>query len=387
MTRLLIIGAGPIGLEAALAGHARGFDVALLERDRIGSSLLRWGRTRFFTPFEMNVSPRLREVLGDEAPAPDALLSGVEFVQLMNQAASRPPLAGRVFERHEVVAVGRTRLTRKDMPNHPIRRERGFSVLVDTPEGEKRFEADRVLDASGCQTPTAVGTGGVPAMGERAVRGKLIRYLGDLEARLPSLAGKRILMIGHGHSSANAISLLEELADAHPKTTVTWVTRSMNKKPVVAVADDPLPERARIVDRANELAMRPPPFLTVERRAHVETIEERGDGFFVRLSGDRGGEYDAILGFTGYRPDLSFVSELPIQVSAITEGAAGIERALSNVTDCLSVPKISETDLASGEPGFHLIGHKSYGRSSTFLLKDGLDQLETILDGSMKKGD
>lgn len=387
MKRLIVIGAGPIGLEAALAGHARGFEVTLLERDRIGSSLLRWGSTRFFTPFEMNVSARIREVLDDDAPAPDALLTGSEFAALMRIAASRPPLAGCVLEEHEVVSVGRARLTRKDMPNHPIRRERCFSVLVDTPEGEKVLEAERVLDATGAQTPVAVGAGGVPAKGERQVSDRFVRYLGDLEARLPSLASKRVLMLGHGHSAANAVLLLEALARSHPETRVTWATRSMNKKPVVAVADDPLPERQRIVDRANQLALEPPAFLTVERRAHVEEIEALDGRFIVRLSGDRRGEYDAILGFTGYRPDLSIVSELPIQISAVTEGAAGIERALSNVTDCLSVPRISDADLASGEPGFWLVGHKSYGRSSTFLLRDGLDQLETVLDRAMTEED
>ena len=31
--RLIVIGAGPVGLEAALAAAARGFDVTVLEKD------------------------------------------------------------------------------------------------------------------------------------------------------------------------------------------------------------------------------------------------------------------------------------------------------------------------------------------------------------------
>jgi len=64
----------------------------------------------------------------------------------------------------------------------------------------------------------------------------------------------------------------------------------------------------------------------------------------------------------------------------VTEGAAGIDAKLSNVTDCLNVPELAASDLDSGEAGFHLIGHKSYGRSSAFLLKDGIRQMETILE-------
>jgi len=41
----------------------------------------------------------------------------------------------------------------------------------------------------------------------------------------------------------------------------------------------------------------------------------------------------------------------------------------------------SAADLASGEPGFHLVGARSYGRARTFLLQTGYAQLDTILDG------
>ena len=55
-------------------------------------------------------------------------------------------------------------------------------------------------------------------------------------------------------------------------------------------------------------------------------------------------------------------------------------RAISNVTDCLSVPRVNPADLESGEPGFYLIGSRAYGRAPTFLLQTGLRQLETLLD-------
>jgi hypothetical protein len=193
------------------------------------------------------------------------------------------------------------------------------------------------------------------------------------------IARRSILVIGHGHSAANAVETAARIAQEHPGTRITWATRSMNKKPCLAVADDPLPERARVVDAANELALEPPPFLTVQRKAHVEAIEERAGQLLVKLSGDRTVSCDLIFGFTGYRPDLTSISELMAGISPVTEGAAGIDAKLSNVTDCLNVPRLTAEDLDSGESGFYLIGHKSYGRSSAFLLKDGLAQMETIL--------
>jgi hypothetical protein len=100
----------------------------------------------------------------------------------------------------------------------------------------------------------------------------------------------------------------------------------------------------------------------------------------VELGGSRVVTVDEIVGLAGYRPDLSILSELAVEISPATEGSARLAKALSNVTDCLSVPSVAPADLDSGEPGFYLAGSKSYGRARTFLLKSGYAQLETILD-------
>jgi hypothetical protein len=379
MKTLVVVGAGPMGLEAALGGLERGFDVTVLEKDRVGESLRRYGATRLFSPFAMNVSARAARLLGPAAPAPHELLTGEEMAaRVLEPLVRAAPLAGRVRTGHRVTAIGRARMTRRDLPGHPLRAERPFRILVEGPRGEEVLEADAVLDASGVyERPAAVGAGGIPARGERALDGRLIQHLGALHARLPDLAGKDVLLVGHGHSAAGALSWLAALPRP-PR--VSWAVRSPNRRPCVEVADDPLPERARVTSHANDLAERPPDFLHVERRAGVEAFEPEGARVTARLSGGRAGTFDVVLGLTGYRPDLSFLSELTLDVSPVSEGAAGIARALASVTDCLAVAALRPDDLASGEPGFHMIGAKSYGRLPTFLLRNGLAQLEAILD-------
>jgi Pyridine nucleotide-disulphide oxidoreductase len=379
MSRLVVIGAGPMGLEAALGALERGFDVTVLEKGRVGESLRRWGSTRFFSALGTNVSPRVKRLLGPSLPVDDAILTGVEMAErVLEPLAASAPLRGRVRAGHRVVAVGRARMTRSEMAGHPLRAERPFRLLVDGPEDEYAMEAEAVLDASGVyDTPAAVGAGGVPARGERAMQPLLVRHLGTLEERLPGLAGRDVLLVGHGHSAANAIGLLERLS---PSPRVVWATRSPNRRPCVEVAGDPLPERRRVVARANALAEDPPAFLRVERRASVEAIEPANGQLAVSLSGDRGGRFDAVVGFTGYRPDVSFLSELALEISPVTEGALRLHRAIAGITDCLAVPRVREEDLLSGEPGFHLVGVKAYGRLPTFLLRTGHAQLESVLD-------
>jgi thioredoxin reductase len=371
--RALVIGAGPMGIAAAIGALDRGLDVTVLERGEIGASLHTWGATRFFSPLHMNVSPRMRELLGDAMPPPDALLTGPEYVErVLAPLAEQGPLRDRVRARHNVIAIGRRGLTRADYAGHPLRAERPFRVVCDN---DAVFEAEVVLDASGgLVVPRAIGAGGLPARGESRLGEAPIRTLGELMAR--DLRGKRVLVVGDGHSAANAIVWLESVEGVQ----VTWAIRTPNLRPCDEVANDPLPERQAIVERANALAAAPPPFLKMERRAMIESVARNNGHVAVTLSGGRGVQTDCIAAFTGYRPDCAYLSELAVEISPVTEGGARLYRAISSITDCLAVPRVSPRDLESGEENFYFVGSRAYGRSRSFLLQTGLSQLEVLLD-------
>jgi thioredoxin reductase len=381
---LVVIGAGPLGLAAALGALQRGHEVVVLEKDRVGASLFRWGHARFFTPVAMNVTAAMAAAAGRAMPAAGALVDGPTFVASILEPAAAA-LGERVHTGARVVAVGRARLRRGDHPGHPVRGERGFRILVESGGTESVVEADAVLDASGVyDNPAWMGTGGLPALGERQAGHAILRDLGSVAAQLTELAGRRVLIVGHGHSAAHAIRWLRPLAEVG--TTVVWATRSAHRRPVVEIASDPLPERAEVAHDANELAARPPSWLRVERTAHVESVRPVDDGWTVELTGGRTVGANHVIALVGHHPDLSFLSELALEVSPVTEGAARLARVFAHVTDCLSVPAVASHDLDSGEPGFHVVGAKSYGRASTFLLRTGFDHLATILDNLTSVG-
>ena len=74
--RIAILGAGPTGLEAALAAADGGFPFTLYEAaPGVGGNVRAWGHVRLFTPWDMNVSPRMRRHLaaaGVDRTAPTA---------------------------------------------------------------------------------------------------------------------------------------------------------------------------------------------------------------------------------------------------------------------------------------------------------------------------
>ena len=253
-------------------------------------------------------------------------------------------------------------MTRTDYAGHPLRAERPFHVLTD---GDEVLEADVILDATG-NTATPLSYAG---RGEARV--DAIRSLGELDAHKEELRGTRVLLVGHGHSAANAIAVLHDAG-----AEVTWAVRTPNSRPCGEIANDPLPERRRVVALANELASR----VRCERRAVVENVARNNGHIDVTLSGNRRAEVDAVVALTGYRPATDYMSELALETSPVSEGGARLYRAISNVTDCLCVPQVAKEDFNTGEPNYFFVGARAYGRSRTFLLQSGLQQLETILD-------
>src|SRR5262249_22096128 len=144
--RLAILGAGPIGLEAALYARFLGYDVVVYDRGDVAASVRRWGHVRMFTPFGMN-----RTTLGlaaiqaqDDAykpPADDALLTGSEWIERYLLPLSRTDLLSDHLRPYtSVVSVGKEELLKGDMPGHADRGDWSFRVLSQSQKGEERME-------------------------------------------------------------------------------------------------------------------------------------------------------------------------------------------------------------------------------------------------------
>lgn len=109
---IAILGAGPLGLEAALYARFLGYDVEVFERSAIGSEVLRrHGENRLPTAFqECCSSLALRAIQAQDPkiqfPPLDSVLTGNEWVERYLLPLSRTDLlAGQVIEQTEVLEV------------------------------------------------------------------------------------------------------------------------------------------------------------------------------------------------------------------------------------------------------------------------------------------
>lgn len=390
--RIAILGAGPIGVEAALLAAKRGFDVQVYERGAVGEHVLRWGHVTFFSPWPLNRSPwgedalrELEHALGDDEVFP----TGEAYVrEYLAPLASHPLLEGRVHTSCEVLGVSRTHALKGDFIANPERAGAPFLILVRDADGERYEEADVVLDTTGAyRHPGALGPGGLPAIGEARSEAFIERYIPDLEGEdAEDYAGKRVLVVGAGYSAVTTLRALRDLKDHAPGTQISWLMRSEDA-PYDVLPDDPLPQRVALATFGNDAAEGRIEGITPLLGAYVRELRPTAAGQLeVTIqsgAGERTFTVDRVVSNVGYKPDTELARELQVHLCYASEGpmklAASLLAAGGGGGDCLTQQSAGVETLLTPEPDFYVLGAKSYGRNSAFLIKLGVEQIGEVM--------
>jgi hypothetical protein len=393
---VVVIGAGPVGLAAAAHLLDRGLEPLVLEAgSQVGANIAQWGHVRLFSPWCLALDPvsvRLLERSGWAGPDPDALPTGADLLdRYLEPLAALPALASRIRLNTRVVAVARHGL---DKVRSPGRDQLPFLVRVRDRDGRLAdLQARAVLDASGTWTqPNPLGASGLPALGEPDAGARIVYGLPDIAGRDRSrYAGRRVAVVGAGHSAATSLLALADLQRQAPGTEIVWAVRSATPRPLVGKGNaeaDELPARGRL---ATDLAA-----LVEDGRIElvsgfrIHTLEPAGDR--VRLAGDhvQGDdvvqaqdlvvEADEVIAATGFRPDHAIAAELRLALEPALESPTALGPLIDpNVHTCGTVPANGIAELAHPEPGYVIVGMKSYGRAPTFLLATGYQQVRSVV--------
>jgi len=392
-THIAIIGAGPIGLEAALGARERGLDCTVYEAaPEVGGYVRRWSHVRTFTPWDMSVSHRARTALGDRAPAGAALPSGRELAdELLEPLAATPALAGRIRLGTRVRALGREGLLKHEAIGSAERARRPFRLLLTLPDGGEAIErADAVIDCSGTYgNPNRLGDGGIDAPGEQAFDERIERFLPAFEDEADAWAGRTVLLTGSGHSAQTAARSLAAFATRAPNTRVIWSVRRPEPD-WGAVADDPLPERAALNRAAAELQTGASPAVELLPGTVCEALSGSGDGRIgvaLRNGGVEHVEVDRVLALNGGVGDASIYRQLQVHECYATCGPINLAAALlgeGGGGDCLAQTGHGAETLVNPEPGFFILGAKSYGRNSQFLMSIGWAQVDDVFSSLLR---
>lgn len=383
-----VIGAGPVGLAAAANLLARGLAVKVYEAGAsVGANIADWGHVRLFSPWEYDVDRASRALLeraGWDAPEPGSLPTGAELIRrYLAPLAQTPELAAVIEYGARVTAVGRRgidKIVSRDRELCPF-----LLTVVDGAGRTRRDLARAVIDASGTwRSPNPLGAGGIPAEGEEDLAGRIDYGIPDVLGRdRAKYAGRVTLVVGAGHSAANVLLDLAELAQQDPATRAVWATRGTDLSRVYGGgADDQLAARGDLGQRLRQL---------VESNAialvtgfSVTALRQTNGRVAVEGETSEGprtiGPVDRIVTCTGQRPDLSLTRELRLELDPWLESVRALGPLIDpNLHSCGSVPPHGHRELSHPEPGFYTVGIKSYGRAPTFLMATGYEQVRSVV--------
>ena len=89
---------------------------------------------------------------------------------------------------------------------------------------------------------------------------------------------------------------------------------------------------------------------------------------------------DRIVVATGFRPELGMLRELRVALDPAVEAPPALAPLIDpNLHSCGTVPPHGAAELAHPEPGFYIVGAKSYGRAPTFLMATGYEQVRSVV--------
>ena len=392
---VIIIGAGPIGLATAAHLLERNQDFFVLEAGATaGAAMNAWGHIKLFSTWRYNIDAASRRLLetptdayaGDwVAPRETRLPTGAEMAtDYLAPLASHPAMAPHISYESRVTAVTRIREDGKgvDKTGSANRAEALFLVRTQGANGTQDLFARAVVDASGTwNTPNPVGRSGLEAIGEAEARdaGFITSPLPDpLGADEQRFANKSILVLGAGHSAANTLISLGRLRAKYPDTEILWGIRGA-ANPVRLYgggAADELPARGQLGTSVRRLVEKQD--ITLLENVSVAELE-LGERLTVSCADSRTFKVDFVVPATGFRPDLSILSELRLDMDQIVEAPSALGPLIDpEFHSCGTVSAHGERELSHPEQGFYIVGMKSYGRAPTFLMATGYEQVRSI---------
>lgn len=245
-----------------------------------------------------------------------------------------------------------------------------------------RIEARAVIDATGTwSNPNPINADNIWTNTEKDLKDHIYYGIPHIfPSALQKYKGKRVAVVGGGHSAINTILELAQLKD---DVKITWIMRKKNVESAYGGEEkDALAARGELGSKIHQLIDSGK--IQVFTPFHIHQLIKTEKGIEI------GGEFaskemvlppvDEIIANTGSRPDLSMTREIRLSIDTATESVEALAPLIDpNLHSCGTVRPHGEEELRQPEKGYYIVGMKSYGRAPTFLMATGYEQVRSIV--------
>lgn len=366
---VIIIGAGPVGLAAAARCAANGIPFRLLEAGaRAAEAVREWGHVRLFSPWSECIDRQAVELLlasGWLAPDGAAYPHGRELVRQYLDPLSRvPTIDANAHYASRVTAI--RPMSGRGRGGPPVFR-------VQTAAGTE-FAAGAVIDVTGTWgSPQTLPRTGCRRSARVHYRVPDIRSAGMRH----QLAQKRVAIVGAGHSG---MTLLLQLVEWWPVAEILWIRRG----PVVHSGAPLGPGSARLaLEREAEAAASHPKVRVLsgvavdqfrETSTSVHALGRDADGARIVIVADH------VFASIGFQADHRIADGLRLALDHSLGAPAGLAPLIDpRLHSCNTVPRHGWQELRHPQPGYFVVGSKSYGRAPNFALTTGYAQVDSLI--------
>lgn len=355
----VIIGAGPIGLAMAIRLLKSNKPFTILEKGfSVGSNMLDWGHIHLFTSWKDSIDPVSLEFLkenGIDFSLSDSFPSGAEYVKDFLMKLSNLIPSDSIKFGSEVKSINYIAETKE------------FEIRYQKGNAAKVVMSEAVFDASGTWSQPKVIFND-----QHLFTDKIYSGIPDTNYIKSLPENSQIAVIGSGHSAMN--SLMEIASNSNHK--LTWLIRN----------DAPRFGQSKVGGKSDFLEKKVAELIKDKRIElksgfSIKSAEGKDDGFLLKpINNTEPLFVNRLISNIGAFPDYSILNGFNIELDeSLMIPLKMVDRIDPRLHSCDTVSFLFEETIITNVP-YYVIGMKSFGKASNFLLSKGFNVLDEIME-------
>lgn len=357
---VIIVGAGPIGIAIAVRLFLSKRTFLILEKGAsVGANILEWGHIHLFSNWQECVDSKSQKLLNEYIQSTFVLEdfpTGNEFVnQYLKPLANLKQLKTNIQLNSNVQNVSFDNTIKE------------FTLTYHQNKESRIVKSKTVIDASGTW-------GNYNTLVKNQTKSLRSTYFGIPNSKqiLDYFQNATVAIVGSGHTAMNSIALTTQYSNAN----IYWVIRSKDTRFEKSKVGGKGKNLEEIVIRSIE--QNRTQLITNFQVKEIFKIEKQLN--LVSEGGTALSGIDFLIQNIGANADYSFLHNIPLDLDSTFNTPKSLANKIDPRLHTCNTLSYSFQETLISEIDYYVVGMKSFGTASNFLLSSGYKILDTLIN-------